>query len=128
MKFMKKLLVGNVVLLCTLASAQADDLAPTIHLDKFYTATEDRGALAILGQYGAVKQSSAKVEDVIAMKEKIKELIKTQEKQTDTLNQLAQKLSKNEDTINNLQRSLDEANRKISDQQRALEQVSSKIK
>lgn len=128
MKFMKKLLVCNVVLLCTLASAQADDLTPTIHLDKFYTTAEDRGALATLDQHGAVRQSSAKVEDVIAMKEKIKELIKTQEKQTDTLNQLAQKLSKNGDTINNLQRSLDEANRKIIDQQRALEQVSSKIK
>ncbi|WP_367143527.1 hypothetical protein [Pantoea stewartii] len=43
---MKKLLVCNVVLLCTLAGLKADDTTPTIHLDKFYTAANNRGALA----------------------------------------------------------------------------------
>ncbi len=77
MRFMKKLLVCNVVLLCTLAGLKADDTTPTIHLDKFYTAANNRGALAILGYYGTVKQSSVDVEGVIAMKDKIKDLTKT---------------------------------------------------
>ncbi|WP_226375598.1 hypothetical protein [Pantoea stewartii] len=60
-----------------LTGLQADDTTPTIHLDKFYTAANNRGALAILGYYGAVKQSSVDVEGVIAMKDKIKDLTKT---------------------------------------------------
>ncbi len=127
MKFMKKRLVGNIVVLCTLASAQAYDV-PQIHSDESFAMADGRGTLATIDGGGAVRQATVNAEDVSKTKENVEKLLKTQENQTDTLNQLIQKLSKNEDTINNLQRSLDEANRKISDQQRVIEQISSKIK
>ncbi|MGG6177178.1 hypothetical protein ACQV2C_00285 [Pantoea allii] len=127
MTFMEKLLVCNVVLLCTLASAHAYDV-PQIHSNESFAMTDNRGTLATIDSSGAVRQASVNAEDMSETKKQVQSLIKMQENQTDTLNTLSQKLSKNEDVINNLQRSLDEANRKISDQQRALEQVSSKIK
>ncbi|WP_343463779.1 hypothetical protein [Pantoea sp.] len=127
MKFMKTLLVCNVVALCTLTSAWAGN-EPQARLDPYYQMPANLGALAILDSRGALKQSSVTTEDVRKMKDDVAQLLRMQEKQNNTLDQLSRELSRKQDDINKLQRSLDEANRRIDSQQRALDQVSNRIK
>ncbi|MCE0491789.1 hypothetical protein LU196_17290 [Pantoea sp. Mb-10] len=127
MKFMKTLWVCHVIALSTLTSAWADN-EPAARLDPYYQMPANIGALAILESRGTLKQSSVTAEEVRKMKDDVAQLLRMQEKQNNTFDQLSRELSRKQDDINNLQRSLDEANRRIDSQQRALDQVSNRIK